>query len=129
MKPTDIGQAYNQITHLWESEGFNRNNGIKPHEKAIAFTKSAGKALDIGCGCTGRFIDLLQEHGFQPSGIDVSNEMIRLAQQRHPDIQFYHADICEFELPETYDFITAWDSIWHIPLAQQQQVISKSSIA
>ncbi len=125
MKPTDIGQAYNQITHLWESEGFNRNNGIKPHEKAIAFTKSAGKALDIGCGCTGRFIDLLQEHGFQPSGIDVSNEMIRLAQQRHPDIQFYHADICEFELPETYDFITAWDSIWHIPLAQQQQVISK----
>ena len=125
MNPSDIGQAYNQITHIWESESFNKNNGIAQHEKAIEFSKNQGKALDIGCGCTGRFIDLLQNKGFQPAGIDVSSEMIQLAKNRHPHIDFHHEDICKYELPNKYDFITAWDSIWHIPLAEQENVITK----
>ncbi|CAM3033325.1 class I SAM-dependent DNA methyltransferase [Vibrio rarus] len=125
MKPTDIGLAYDQITERWSDELFNRNNGIAQHERAIAFSEKRGKALDIGCGCTGRFIQLLQEKGFQPSGIDVSTKMIQLARQRHPDVRFIHADICEYALPEKYDFITAWDSLWHVPLAQQSHVLRK----
>ncbi len=37
MNPHDIGKAYDQITHLWETEGFNRNSGIDQHKRAIAF--------------------------------------------------------------------------------------------
>ncbi len=125
MKPTDIAKAYNQITHLWESDGFNRNNGIEQHERAIAFVKNIGKALDVGCGCTGRFIDLLLSKGFTPEGVDISEEMIKLAQKRHPEIKFHLEDICEWDLPQAYDFITAWDSIWHIPLDQQERVLTK----
>ncbi|MEM7772815.1 MAG: class I SAM-dependent methyltransferase [Cyanobacteria bacterium P01_A01_bin.37] len=125
MKPSEIGQAYNQIPHLWENEDFNRNNGIKQHEKAIAFIGNRGKALDVGCGCTGRFIDLLLSTGFDPEGIDVSEEMVKLARQRHPAIKFYQKDICEWDVPHKYDFITAWDSIWHIPLNQQRIVLTK----
>ncbi len=80
MKPQQIGQAYNQITHLWESERFNMNNGIEQHKKAIAFVDARGKALDIGCGCTGRFIELLSHEGFTPTGLDVSTEMLKIAQ-------------------------------------------------
>lgn len=125
MKPEDTGKAYNQITHLWEGDNFNRNNGIEPHERAIAFVKKRGQALDVGCGCTGRFIDLLLNNGFTPEGIDISTEMIDLAQKRHPEIKFHHQDICEWEIPHKYDFITAWDSIWHIPLDQQEKVVTK----
>lgn len=125
MKPEDIGKAYNQITHLWESDEFDRNNGIAQHERAIAFVKSRGFALDVGCGCTGRIIDLLLGKGFKPEGVDISNEMIRLAKKRHPEINFHQKDICEWELPRNYDFITAWDSIWHIPLNQQLNVLKK----
>jgi hypothetical protein len=28
-------------------------------------------------------------------------------------------------LSDKYDFITAWDSIWHIPLSKQEKVITK----
>lgn len=125
MKPKEIGQAYNQITHLWEREDFNRQNGIAAHERAIAFQKNRGKALDVGCGCTGRFIDLLLDEGFSPEGVDISDKMITLAQNRHPAITFHHEDICEWEPTHQYDFITAWDSIWHIPLAQQKKVMTK----
>jgi len=125
MKPTDIGKAYNQITHLWESNEFNRNNGIEQHERAIAFVKNRGNALDVGCGCTGRFIDLLLDKGFTPEGVDISEEMIRLAKKRHPEINFHLQDICEWDIPQKYDFITAWDSIWHLPLDQQEKVLTK----
>ncbi|MDY3199632.1 MAG: class I SAM-dependent methyltransferase [Arcobacter sp.] len=125
MKPLDIGNSYNQITHIWENEKFDKTNGIIQHKKAINFAKNRGKALDIGCGCTGRFIDLLIDEGFTPSGIDISTKMIELAKKRHPSIDFYYGDICEYELSEKYDFITAWDSIWHIPLSKQEKVIAK----
>jgi 2-polyprenyl-3-methyl-5-hydroxy-6-metoxy-1,4-benzoquinol methylase len=125
MNPSDIGEAYNQITHLWENEEFNRLNGIEQHERAIAFVKNRGHALDVGCGCTGRFIDLFLGNGFEPEGVDVSEKMIKLAKERHPEINFYKQDICAWDVPKKYDFITAWDSIWHIPLDQQEKVLTK----
>lgn len=125
MEPKEIGKAYDQITHLWESEKFNRNNGIEAHKRAINFVKKSGKALDVGCGCTGRFIDLLASEGFSPEGVDISEQMIKLARVSNPDITFHHQDICSWNIPGKYDFITAWDSIWHIPLAQQERVITK----
>ncbi len=125
MNPSDIGKAYSQITHLWESESFCRDNGIDQHKRAIAFVKNRGKALDVGCGCTGRFIDLLLKEGFSPEGVDISEAMITLARKRHPEINFHQQDICEWQISETYDFITAWDSIWHVPLDQQVKVLTK----
>ena len=125
MTPNETGQAYNGLTHLWQSEKFNRTNGIAQHERAIAFTRQQRTALDVGCGCSGRFIDLLQRKGFVIEGVDISDEMIRLARQRHPQIRFHHQDICDWVLPQSYDFITAWDSIWHVPLEQQEALLTK----
>ena len=125
MNPKEIAKAYNQITHLWENEGFNRENGIVQHKRAVAFVKNKGKALDVGCGCTGRLIDFLLREGFSPEGLDISDEMIRLAKKRHPKVRFHHQDICEWIIEETYDFVTAWDSIWHIPLDQHEKVLTK----
>ncbi len=51
--------------------------------------------------------------------------MIQLARNRHPEVTFHHADICEFDIDEKYDFISAWDSIWHVPLQQQELVVAK----
>ena len=125
MKPKDIGEAYNEITHIWESDGFNKNNGIEPHKRAIAFTRNRGKALDVGCGCSDRIINLLLSSGFCPEGIDVSSKMLKIIREKHSDLIFHHEDIVQWELPEKYDFISAWDSLWHVPLSQQEQVLAK----
>lgn len=125
MQPSDTGKAYDQITHLWNSQNFNRNNGIDQHKRAISFTHNRGKALDMGCGCTGRFIDLLLDAGFTPEGVDISQEMIRFAQLKHPAVKFYQQDICEWSITERYDFVTAWDSLWHLPLNRQEPVLTK----
>jgi SAM-dependent methyltransferase len=51
--------------------------------------------------------------------------MIALARQSHLHISFQHADICEWNFPRLYDFVLAWDSIWHIPPERQESVLRK----
>lgn len=125
MTPTDTGNAYNQITHLWEREAFDRTNAIAVHQRAIRLVTHKKLALDIGCGCTGRLIELMIQSGFTPQGIDISEKMLQLAKLKHPQISFFHDDICQWQPPCQYDFISAWDSIWHVPLAQQEALIIK----
>lgn len=125
MKPHEIGASYDQISDRWASEKFNHENGIKQHRHALRFVKKKERALDVGCGCNPRFAELLQSMGFEVEGIDISTEMIRKAREKNPDRTFYHADICQWVFPKQYDFITAWDSIWHIPMEEQVNVLTK----
>jgi len=125
MDPLDVARSYDRIAHHWDSEDFPRGNGIAQHERAIAFTELRGPALDIGCGSSGRLIDLLLEHGFAPEGLDLSTGMLERARRRHPDLTFHHADIRSWRWPGTWDFITAWDSIWHVPLDDQEDVLRR----
>ena len=125
MTPKEIGRSYDFLAAQWNSDSFPRSNGIQPHERAIAFLKNRRHALDIGCGSSGRIIDLMLRHGFTVEGLDISDRMIEMARRRHPDITFHHADICEWKFSRQYDFISAWDSIWHVPLAQQEPVLKK----
>lgn len=124
MDPGEIGRSYDKVAQSWQNLP-NKSYGIAQLERAIQFTKNRGHALDIGCGSEGRMIDLLLKHGFKPEGIDVSSQMIALARKKHPDVPFHHADICQWEFPRKYDFISAWDSTWHLPMEMQEPVLEK----
>jgi len=134
MTPEQTGKAYDQITERWNDDVFPMDNGIEQLNRALQFlsdedygadASASRKALDVGCGHTGRFMTHLAEQGYEVEGVDLSAEMIRLAQDKHPQFRFYHQDICQWQLPAQYDFISAWDSIWHVPLAQQTSLITK----
>jgi SAM-dependent methyltransferase len=125
MRPDEIAKSYDQIADVWNSKEFPRTDGVKQHERAIAFVKEKQYALDIGCGCNGRIIDLLGSYGFSVEGVDISNQMIELARQRHADVTFHHADICSWPFPRKYNFISAWDSIWHLPLQKHELVLKR----
>lgn len=125
MTPDQTGKAYDQITGRWSREDFNREYGMEQHRRALMFSRQKRQALDVGCGCTGRFTELLLSEGFTVTGLDVSAKMIALARAQHPDVAFHHTDILSFSSDTRFDFITAWDSIWHVPLAEQRPVLSK----
>jgi len=125
MDPTEQAKNYDKIADHWNSPNFNRKNGIDQHKRAFQFSKKQGKAIDIGCGSSGRIIDLLLQEGFEVEGLDFSHEMLKHAKARHPDVFFHHANICDWEPQKKYDFISAWDSIWHVPLDKQELVIRK----
>ena len=125
MDPQLIARAYDELAAVWNSEEYNRAYGMAQHERALSFVREKGAALDVGCGCSGRVIDLLLARGFAVEGVDISPRMVELARQRHPQVTIHEADICRWDLPDRYTFITAWDSIWHVPLNMQAHVLRK----
>lgn len=125
MSQEEIGQSYDSLAGHWNGDQFNRENGLEAHERAVRFVASRGRAIDIGCGSSGRLIELLLSKGFEVEGLDISERMIELARARHPEVIFHLADIVTWELPRKYDLISAWDSIWHVPLEFQELVFRK----
>lgn len=125
MDPQEIASSYDALANHWNSENFHRENGIEQHMRAIRFSKRSGAALDVGCGSSGRIISLLQSNGFDAEGLDISHAMLGYARVRHPDVEFHQADIVTWRFPQKYAFISAWDSVWHVPLEHQESVLRK----
>lgn len=125
MEPNNTAAAYNQIAQWWQIKHQDSQYGIAQLERAIAFTSKKQAAIDIGCGSSGRFINILSQHGFLAEGLDISKAMIELAKQLHPNITFYQADICAWIPDKLYSLISAWDSTFHLPLNMQEPVLKK----
>ena len=72
------------------------------------------KNLDICCG-TGTLCNFLKENGIETKGVDISREMLDVACEKYPDIEFIHCDVKKYEDDEKYDFITCTDdALQHI---------------
>ncbi|MFC1988665.1 class I SAM-dependent methyltransferase [Chloroflexota bacterium] len=86
---------------ILESQVFNRI----PPEASI---------LDLCCG-TGQLDQLLTNRGYQVTGLDGSEEMLRFARENAPAAEFILADARSFRLPDTYHaVISTFDSLNHI---------------
>lgn len=73
-------------------------------------------ALDFGCGA-GRSTRFLRRQGFQPTGVDISPEMIAVAQQRDPAGQYLvvpDGDLSAVPL-NNYDLVLAAFTFDNIP--------------
>lgn len=125
MKPTDTGKLYDKISTWWNDNENRLTIGVDFVRKALRFSADKGSALDVGCGSGGRIIATLLDAGFQVTGIDVSEAQLENARNRHPNSDFILADICEWEIGKRYDVIIAWDSIFHVPYAEQRPVVKK----
>lgn len=125
MKPEQIAATYDRLAGHWDGPDFHRENGIAQHRRALQFVRRKGRAIDIGCGSSGRIIELLLDEGFEVEGLDLSEEMLRRARRRHPQVSFHREDVVKWQPAGRYDFMSAWDSIWHAPLAQHESILRK----
>ena len=87
MTPQELRAAYDKIAGHWASDEFNADNGMAQHRRALQFVEphtedSPRAALDVGCGSSGRIIELLLANGIETEGLDISNEMLALARKR-----------------------------------------------
>lgn len=125
MDPEQTGQNYDAIASWWLDEMNHSTYGVAALERAIGFVGDGRWALDVGCGCEGRYQRILLQRGFHCTGLDVSREMIALAAKRYPAVQFETGDVVTWPLPQQYDLITAWDSTFHLPLHCHEPVLKK----
>ena len=75
---------------------------------------SQARVLDLCCG-TGQLAQALAQRGFQVTGIDGSEEMIRFARMNAPDVEFLVEDARTFRLPAVYHaVVSTYDSLNHV---------------
>ena len=70
---------------------------------------------DIGCG-TGRLAPYLSSQGLSPHGVDLSPEMIRVAQRDYPGHPFQVADLRALPFEDArLDGVVAWYALMYLP--------------
>lgn len=92
--------------------------------------KPGTSILDVGCA-TGKFAIKLAQHGFKVSGVDISEEMIRLAREHqlksgleNVDFIHSHASYLFEQINETYDYAIFSFSIHEITHQERLEMIS-----
>ena len=74
-----------------------------------------GRVLDVGCAA-GYFLRVMQEEGWQVTGLEPSDTIRRTAEERLGAENVRAGLLGQVELPpQSFDLITMWDVIEHIP--------------
>jgi Predicted methyltransferase (contains TPR repeat) len=72
------------------------------------------RVLEVGCG-TGNLTKHLKDMGFRVVGLDSSEEMVRVARRKLPEVEFFVADVRDFSLNEEFDaVVSTFDSLNNI---------------
>ena len=73
------------------------------------------RVLELGCGLGDLLAAVKPSRGL---GVDFSPEMLKLARQRHPEMEFQAADAAEFSANEKFDYILLSDLVNDLPDVQ-----------
>ena len=94
-------------------------------ENFLALLPKNAKILDAGCG-VGVDAGFMASKGFKIIGMDLSKEMLDIARQTFPHIDFMQKDIRELDFPpNSFDGILASCSLIHIPKKDTSRLIRK----
>lgn len=89
------------------------------------FKKPEGKVLEIGSGSGREALELVRM-GYQYTGIDLSKELIKIAQETCPRGRFYYAEPSDLPFEnETFDAFTSWALLTHCPKDRIDKVLSE----
>ncbi len=96
----------------------------------LAHLPAGGRILDLGCG-TGQLAQILLKRGYQVTGLDGSEEMVRIARDNARGGEFILDDARSFRLPAAYQaVISTYDSLNHImSLEELTQVFRNVCVA
>ncbi len=111
----DLKTTYNKIAQDFDNDYSQDTRWIPGTDKFLSYLASGASILDVGCG-PGHQAKYLIEHGFKVTGIDLSEEMIKIAQKACPTGQFLVKDIISpLEMDTSFDGVYAKASLLHIP--------------
>ena len=118
----DLKDTYNKIAKDWHQDHLNDSWWFGGVDKFVSFLKNGDAILDVGCGA-GHMSKYLIDKGMKVTGIDFSEELIKIAQQDVPAGDFFVMDLNDVsELNQTFDGILLQAVLLHIP---KKEVVEK----
>jgi SAM-dependent methyltransferase len=112
----------------FDTSGWSHNDHYHPYLLSN-IPEPCDESLEIGCG-TGTFARLLGQHSRHVLALDLSPEMVRIAQERSadfPNIEYRVADVLEWPFPvDGFDCIASIASMHHL---LQEGILAKMKSA
>jgi trans-aconitate methyltransferase len=129
-----VRRGYDAISHAYRSD-----DGAAPpssaedpgrYEQWIAdlaqLIPAHARVVDLGCGVGLPGTLALTRHGLSVLGVDFSEVQLTRARRLVPAASFVRADMAAFQLrPASVDAVTAFYSLIHLPLADQQALLPR----
>jgi phosphoethanolamine N-methyltransferase len=125
IQPFDEGQY--SLKEIAKYEAIYGRNFVSPGGEpttrallGLADLRAGMRVLDIGCGLGGAAFLIAQTYGARVHGIDLSDNMLRLARERCQEarltdrVSFERADIVQYTPPITFDLAHSRDVFLHI---------------
>ncbi len=111
-KSEEAVRVYNKIAESYAKEFMSPSDYINDF---LSLVVKKGKILDIGCG-VGIDANYMASKGFKVIGIDLSKEMLKLAKQKFPKIDFRLGDMRKSSFKSNFfNGIFAAYSLIHLP--------------
>ena len=108
--------------------------GIGPREKyvdiafAVIGNPVAPNVLEIGCG-DGRDAKVIMERTPNYLGIDVSEQLVKIAQTHVPEGEFVVVDVAQYEFPGQLDIVFAFASLLHLNKLELKTVFERLAVS
>ncbi len=117
-KPSkNIREIYNDIARDYISKNSNLELSTKSLNTFRQMLEPGSHILDIGCG-SGIFADWFDRNGFDVTGLDISDEMIRYVNEHYPRLKTIRGTLGD--LPnQKYEGIWCSRVFHHISLSEQ----------
>ena len=109
--------------NLYWGEGFTDDSQEGLSNFFLPFLSEGGRVLDVCCGA-GHMASWLSACGFQVTGLDASEPMIKLARENAPGVEFIVRDATDFNYEEPFDAaLSVFDSVNHLSSIKEVQAM------
>ena len=114
MEKKDIITFFDKCAPWWDAD-------MVRNEDLIAMILDNGgirenmHVLDVACGTGVLFSDYLKRNVASVTGIDISPEMAKIAQEKFPDVKVICGDVETEEFPQKFDAIMVYNAFPHFP--------------
>ncbi len=107
--------TYEKIASKYATQYFDDMVDIPYIDKFLAKLPKQSKILDVGSG-PGQFAKYMCGKGFEVIGIDYSKEMVAIAREKVPNVDFRYMDMRHLDFPNnSFDGVFSAYSLIHIP--------------
>lgn len=112
----------------WEAlrrDGFVERMWLDRFLAALPRKAQGARILDIGCGGGVPIARHVADAGCRITGIDTAPALLALARLRLPGHRWLRRDMRHLVLGKRFDGILAWDSLFHLCVADQRRMIPR----
>lgn len=101
-----MGKQFNEYAEIYDelfSAAMDYEKEVNFYDKILSENKCK-KILEVGCG-VGHRGEFFIDKGYEYTGLDMSEGMLRIARQKYPEIRFIQGDVRKLKLKDKFDAI------------------------